>query len=181
MKPECLEIDDSLRNILINRGFKCYDKPGSITKTYSGIYTSNVLEHIDDDVEALRNIHAMLKPGGHLVIYVPAFMCLYSKLDSSIGHYRRYHKEELFEKLRKSRFEVIDSFYVDSIGFFASLAIKFFGYKGRLRLGGKTSLLLYDKLIYPVSEVLDALGLRYFFGKNILVAVRKRGQKIRGS
>jgi hypothetical protein len=48
-------------------------------------------------------------------------------------------------------------------------------------LGGKTSLLLYDKLIYPVSEVLDALGLRYFFGKNILVAVRKRGQKIRGS
>jgi hypothetical protein len=61
------------------------------------------------------------------------------------------------------------------------LAIKFFGYKGLLRLGGKTSLLLYDKLIYPVSEVLDALGLRYFFGKNILVAVRKRGQKIRGS
>ena len=181
VKPECLEIDDSLRNILINRGFKCYDKPGSITKTYSGIYTSNVLEHIDDDVEALRNIHAMLKPGGHLVIYVPAFMCLYSKLDSSIGHYRRYHKEELFEKLRKSRFEVIDSFYVDSIGFFASLAIKFFGYKGRLRLGGKTSLLLYDKLIYPVSEVLDALGLRCFFGKNTLVAVRKRGQKIRGS
>jgi len=42
VKPECLEIDDSLRNILINRGFKCYDKPGSITKTYSGIYTSNV-------------------------------------------------------------------------------------------------------------------------------------------
>ena len=49
MKPECLEIDDSLRNMLINRGFKCYDKPGSITKTYSGIYTSNVLEHIEND------------------------------------------------------------------------------------------------------------------------------------
>ena len=173
-KPECLEIDNSLRNILIDRGFKCYDKPGSITKTYSGIYTSNVLEHIDDDVEALRNIHAMLKPSCNLVIYVPAFMCLYSKLDASIGHYRRYHKKELFEKLRKSRFEVIDSFYVDSIGFFASLAIKFFGYKGRLRLGGKASLLIYDKLIYPISEVLDALGLRYFFGKNILVAARKR-------
>ena len=116
----------------------------------------------------------MLKPGCNLVIYVPAFMCLYSKLDSSIGHYRRYHKKELFEKLRKSRFEVIDSFYVDSIGFFASLAIKFFGYKGRLRLGGKASLLIYDKLIYPISEILDALGLRYFFGKNILVAARKR-------
>ena len=91
------------------------------------------------------------------------------------------NKKELLEKLRESRFEVIDSFYVDSIGFFASLAIKFFGYKGSLRLGNngtwwyaEGSLLIYDKFIYPISEILDALGLRYFFGKNILVAARKR-------
>ena len=84
------------------------------------------------------------------------------------------NKKELLEKLRENRFEVIDSFYVDSIGFFASLAIKFFGYKGRLGLGGKTSLLVYDKYIYPISKILDGLGLRYFFGKNILVAARRR-------
>jgi 2-polyprenyl-3-methyl-5-hydroxy-6-metoxy-1,4-benzoquinol methylase len=90
IKPECLEIDNSLRTMLVDRGFKCHDKPESVTKTYDGIYTSNVLEHIEDDVETLRKIHGMLKPGCNLVIYVPAFMCLYSELDSSIGHYRRY-------------------------------------------------------------------------------------------
>ena len=174
IKPECLEIDSSLRSMLVDRGFRCYDKPESVTKTYDGIYTSNVLEHIEDDAETLRKIHGMLKPGRNLVIYVPALMCLYSELDSFIGHYRRYHKKELLEKLRKNKFEVIDSFYVDSIGFFASLAIKFFGYKGSLRLGNKGSLLIYDKYIYPISKILDALGLRYFFGKNILVAARRR-------
>ena len=174
IKPECLEIDNSLRTMLVDRGFKCHDKPESVTKTYDGIYTSNVLEHIEDDVEALRKIHGMLKPGCSLVVYVPAFMCLYSKLDPSIGHYRRYHKKELLEKLRGNKFEVIDSFYVDSIGFFASLVIKFFGYKGSLKLGNKRSLLIYDKYIYPISKILDGLGLRYFFGKNILVAARRR-------
>ena len=173
IKPECLEIDNGLRKILIDRGFKCYDKAESITKTYDGIYTANVLEHIEDDVEALKKIHAMLKPDSIFVVYVPAFMCLYSELDSSVGHYRRYHKKELLKKLRKAKFKIIDSFYVDSIGFFASLAIKFFGYKGRLKLGGKESLLIYDKYIYPISEVLDSLVLKYFFGKNILVAAKK--------
>ena len=174
IKPECLEIDNSLRTMLVDRGFKCHDKPESVTKTYDGIYTSNVLEHVEDDIEVLRKTHTMLKPGCNLVVYVPAFMCLYSELDSSIGHYRRYNKKELLEKLRENRFEVIDSFYVDSIGFFASLAIKFFGYKGSLRLGNKGSLLIYDKYIYPISKILDGLGLRYFFGKNILVAARRR-------
>ena len=76
IKPECLEIDNNLRSILINRGFKCYDKPESVTKTYDGIYTSNVLEHIENDDETLKQIHTMLKPGCNLAIYVPAFMCL---------------------------------------------------------------------------------------------------------
>jgi SAM-dependent methyltransferase len=173
IKPDCIEIDSTLRSILISRGFKCYDKPESVMKFYDGIYTSNVLEHIDNDEEALKKIHTMLKPDCNLVIYVPAFMCLYSGLDSSIGHYRRYHKKEILEKLRKNKFEIIDFHYVDSIGFFASLAIKFFGYKGRLSLGDKRSLLIYDKYIYPISSILDTLGLRYFFGKNILVVARK--------
>jgi SAM-dependent methyltransferase len=173
VKPECLEIDPNLRSMLLNRGFKCYDKPESITKTYDGIYTSNVLEHIENDVEALRKINKMLKPGCNLVIYVPAFMFLYSELDSSIGHYRRYHKKELLKKLRENKYKVVDSYYVDSIGFFASLAIKFFGYKSSFGLGNKGSLLIYDKYIYLISMVLDNLGLRYFFGKNILVVARK--------
>lgn len=171
--PECLEIDASLREILAQRGFICHARPEEIGKTYDHIYSSNVLEHIGDDEAALRQIHALLAPGGTLALYVPAFMCLYSGLDEAVGHFRRYGRRELTEKLQHAGFEVMESRFVDSAGFFAALAVKWLGYKQGSPLGGERSLAVYDRFIYPVSRALDALGLHYLFGKNLLVAARK--------
>jgi len=173
VKPECLEIDNNLRKVLIDRKFNCYENIDSIHKTFDVIYTSNVLEHIEDDVDILKKLHSKLKSDGVIAIYVPAFMSIYSELDSAVGHYRRYEKAELINKLHLANFKIIDCYFVDSIGFFAWLSVKFLGYKSDKNPGNGKSLEIYDKYIYPLSKWLDTLGLRFLFGKNLLVIANR--------
>jgi 2-polyprenyl-3-methyl-5-hydroxy-6-metoxy-1,4-benzoquinol methylase len=59
----------------------------------------NVLEHIDDDDGALRELPATLKPGGRLILRVPALALPYSDFDRKIGHYRRYRMAGLRAQL----------------------------------------------------------------------------------
>ena len=58
----------------------------------------NVLEHIEDDVLALRNAYKLLKPGGSLVIEVPAYQYLYDSYDAQLHHFRRYTSSALASK-----------------------------------------------------------------------------------
>ena len=58
-------------------------------------YTLNVLEHIEDDVEALRVLRAKLVPRGRLFVYVPAFPVLYTSMDLRVRHVRRYTRATL--------------------------------------------------------------------------------------
>lgn len=66
----------------------------------------NVLEHIDDDVEALRNIRLMLADGGRAVILVPSGQSIYNSLDEELGHFRRYSEDQLRERMTAAGFEV---------------------------------------------------------------------------
>jgi 2-polyprenyl-3-methyl-5-hydroxy-6-metoxy-1,4-benzoquinol methylase len=65
----------------------------------------NVLEHIEDDSLALANMRDLLTPGGRLILLVPAMKALYGSLDIKLGHYRRYEKDELVNKLRATGFD----------------------------------------------------------------------------
>ena len=173
VRPECLEIDESLQKIIADRGFHCYGSLDAIAKAYDGIYTSNVLEHIEDDAATLKKLHRLLKPGGILAVYVPAFMLLYSHIDAAVGHYRRYAKKDLLRKLEQAHFKVLEYRYVDSIGFFAWLALKIIGSK---QGGGDDldrNLRIYDKYGYPLSTFLDELVFKHLFGKNLLVIARR--------
>jgi len=174
IKPECLEIDPKQQSIIRERGFNCHDTIGAIKKTFDVIYTSNVLEHIDDDISALKQLHSKLKAGGVLIIYVPAFKMLYSEFDEKIGHYRRYERRSLLKKLNQSGFVVDSSCYSDSIGFFAWLYLKIKGYSKKG--SSADSMKFYDKFIFPLSEIFDDLGFKYLFGKNILVYAKKSSQ-----
>jgi glycosyltransferase involved in cell wall biosynthesis len=73
---------------------------------YDTIVCLNVLEHIEDDVEALRNMRKLLKPGGRLLLYVPCNPRLYCEIDRGVGHYRRYVLEELLAKMKKAGYRV---------------------------------------------------------------------------
>jgi glycosyltransferase involved in cell wall biosynthesis len=66
----------------------------------------NVLEHIEDDLTGLRNIHTALAPGGRAIILVPHDREIFGTLDTALGHYRRYSHEELKEKLEQVGFRV---------------------------------------------------------------------------
>lgn len=175
IKPEGVEIDPKLVQEIRKNGFKCFTSTEELASKYDLIYTSNVLEHIEDDVEALKKISFKLLPSGILVVYVPALPWLYSELDAKVGHFRRYRKKELTKKLIAAGYQVQEIRYVDSIGVLAALLTKIIGYKNKAGLGSKSSLTLYDKVIFPFSKFVDILGGKAIIGKNLLVVASHKG------
>lgn len=69
----------------------------------------DVLEHIDDDKTAVREIQRCLKPGGHLLVAVPADMRLWSDHDAAVGHVRRYEREEILDRVREAGFQDVEA------------------------------------------------------------------------
>ena len=76
---------------------------------------ANVLEHIGDDVTAVKQVYRMLRPGGVAVIEVPAGPHLFDVYDKQLMHFRRYSRKSLNELLSGAGFEVHDESH---IGFF---------------------------------------------------------------
>lgn len=76
----------------------------------------NVLEHIADDVAALRSVADLVRPGGAVVVFVPAFNGAMSRFDRMIGHHRRYTKRTLTAALTAAGLPVERIQYVNSIG-----------------------------------------------------------------
>jgi len=56
----------------------------------STVVAINVLEHIEDDSGALRDLASMVEPGGRIVLWVPGYQQLYGDFDRAVGHVRRY-------------------------------------------------------------------------------------------
>jgi len=76
----------------------------------------NVLEHIEDDRATLADLFAILRPGGRLILLVPALARLYGTLDQQLRHFRRYEKAEVEEKLEAAGFAVEDCRFLNRPG-----------------------------------------------------------------
>jgi SAM-dependent methyltransferase len=173
IKPDCIELDPNLVKKIRESDFECFQFLNELPQKYQAIYSSNVLEHIENDSEILEELYDTLTPEGVIGIYVPAHPILYSAMDFEIGHVRRYTRSELIKKVEKAGFKIQSISYDDFIGFFASMVLKAIGYKNKAGLGSKKSLIIYDKFIYPSSKILDQLGFRYLIGKNLLLIAVK--------
>ena len=77
--------------------------------SFDAIVMLNVLEHIEDDTAALRQVYRLLKPGGVVIIEVPAGPQLYDAYDKTLMHFRRYRISDLANKLQKVGFTVLRS------------------------------------------------------------------------
>lgn len=73
---------------------------------YDAIVICEVLEHIEDDDAAMKKIRALLKPGGHLLLSVPAHSRWFGPSDRFVGHFRRYDKEPLLRLMQDHGFAV---------------------------------------------------------------------------
>ena len=80
------------------------------------IISVNVLEHVEDDMQALDNMNRILEPGGKLLLLVPALQWLYGTMDAADNHYRRYNKRMLRERVSAAGFNVEKVYYMNLIG-----------------------------------------------------------------
>ena len=168
---ECLEPDETLQGVIRDAGFTVVPDAETVPdKTYDLVYSLNVFEHIEDDQAAAYTVYAKLKPGGTLLVYVPAFMSLFSSMDRKVGHFRRYRKAPLVELLRRAGFDVRTARYCDPLGFFAALVFRFVGNDdGDLN---PHMIRLFDRVVFPISRLLERIT-GPFFGKNVLVVARR--------
>lgn len=135
---------------------------------YDSVVYINVMEHIEDDQGEIGRAFDSLKPGGHLIIYVPALAWLYSDFDRAIGHFRRYHKSELVRLVSDQGFDVVQAKYFDSLGIIP-------WYLNAVLLGrsiNSKSVALYDRLAIPMLSRVERY-LPPWIGKNLLVVGRK--------
>lgn len=83
---------------------------------FDSILLSNVLEHIEDDVTALKEFRSILQPGGTLVLFVPALPFLFGSIDEAVGHFRRYSRGALSEVVSRAGFELSHLEWMNLIG-----------------------------------------------------------------
>jgi glycosyltransferase involved in cell wall biosynthesis/phospholipid N-methyltransferase len=76
----------------------------------------NVVEHVADDVGALRNIHSVLGPGGRAVVLVPQGPEVFGTLDEVLGHQRRYTKATLARLAADSGFQIRELLEFNRVG-----------------------------------------------------------------
>ena len=167
----CFEPDERQVKILLERGLSGSTSLSEDSE-FDYIFTSNVLEHIEDDRAAIKYLFNHLSSDGKLGIFVPANRFIYSHIDKKFEHFIRYSKKDLIKKVSESGFKIDSCVFVDSIGLFAWLFLKIF----KLQIGESDSKLLpiYDNLIWPISQFLDNLGFKFIFGKNLLLLASKK-------
>lgn len=128
---------------------------GKYLGMFDSVFALNVVEHIFDDHQAVANCYKLLKPGGNLVILVPAYQSLYNDFDKELEHYRRYNRKGLESLFRSAEFTVLHSQYFNAAGITGwYVSGKMQHHKiipaGQIQLFNKLVLLfkLFDKLIF---------------------------------
>src|SRR5205085_5633198 len=78
---------------------------------------SDIIEHVEDDRQALREIRRVLRPGGHALITVPAFPSIWGLQDRVAHHKRRYRMRQLLEKIEPESFTIERAYHFNFLLF----------------------------------------------------------------
>jgi SAM-dependent methyltransferase len=135
---------------------------------HSGLLALNVLEHIEDDVGALVAAGRLVRPGGAVVVFVPAFPFAMSEFDRAIGHHRRYTKGAARAAFAAAGLSIDDLRYVNAPG----LAAWTVGMR-LLRMRPRDGLVLrgWDRAVVPVARRVER-RVSPPFGQSLLAVAR---------
>lgn len=137
--------------------------------TFDAVVLINVLEHVDDDAAMLAHLHALLRPGAPLLLFVPAIEWLYGSLDRLVEHRRRYVKPRLRELVENGGFAIRDLRYFDALGVLPWYVT---GRVIRAKTFDERAARLYDRIGVPIGTLVERF-VAPPIGKNLLcVAVR---------
>jgi SAM-dependent methyltransferase len=146
------------------------DLPGA--EKWNAILNINVLEHIEDDRRELANYQRLLAAQrGCLCLFVPARPEIYAPLDRDFGHFRRYTRPELKQKLEAAGFEIVRLRYFNCVGYFAwwlsFCVLKKRGFDvGAVRF--------FDRAIFPLVHGVETKICPPPFGQSLLAVARAK-------
>ncbi len=128
----------------------------------------NILEHIPDHVRALRDMAALVRPGGSVILIVPAFPSAMSRFDRAIGHQRRYTRASARAAVQAAGLDPVEVRYVNPIG----LLSWYVTVKGlRMTPRNGAMLRLYDRCVVPIARALDG-RVPMPWGQSVFVVAR---------
>jgi SAM-dependent methyltransferase len=136
-------------------------------RTFDFALSQNVFEHIEDDHAAVAAVARALRPGGRLMILVPAHPRLYGPLDRAYGHYRRYTRGRLRSVVEGAGLEVERLYSFNALGIL--------GWWAKSRVGareiGSSSLRAYEALVAAWRPLEERLTLPV--GLSLIVHARR--------
>jgi len=141
----------------------------------------DVLEHINDDSSAVREIQRVLKPGGYCIIFVPAFSFLWSITDVVSKHFRRYNMSSLLMLLSNSQLKVTRKSYFNFFLFppIAIIRILVRLFKLPVKSENGFSHGIINSILHGIFY-LESILIKYIsfpFGVSILVVCKKDNDK----
>jgi SAM-dependent methyltransferase len=139
-------------------------------QAFDTVVCLNVLEHIEHDGQALAKAYAALKPGGRLVLYVPAFPSIMGEIDRRLGHFRRYTKASMRDLLKDAGFGVRQLRYYNLTGFVGWL-VRFRVLKRSEQSPGVVG--LFDRTVMPWQARLEAHWPWQPIGQSLYVVAEK--------
>jgi SAM-dependent methyltransferase len=121
--------------------------------SHSSVVAFNMLEHVADDVDALRGAARLVRPNGNVIVFVPAFEFAMSRFDRALGHYRRYRCRDLASRFGAAGLTVVETRYVNAPGLIAW----FVGMR-LLRMTPREGLTLrlWDRALVPMTRALES-------------------------
>lgn len=164
-----------LKNLKATKGLA--EKLPFADESFDVVTALDVVEHLDDDIAGLKEMHRVLKTGGKTLIFVPAFMWLWGVQDDISNHRIRYTKAQIVERLEKAGFEIERATYANWTFFAPILAgrtiMKITGIKPESENNVNVSALngIFGKIFS--AERLWLKNFNFPFGVSIVIVAKK--------